>query len=101
MSHSLVSVKCSLKNPSAHRLNVCFFVIVNRWKGENVATTEVADVITQADCIREANVYGVEVPGNSHCLSSFLCVCLLAGTVRVTLLQKHKQPQLSLKGDLC
>ncbi|KAI3371198.1 hypothetical protein L3Q82_023835 [Scortum barcoo] len=34
-----------------------------RWKGENVATTEVADIITLVDCIREANVYGVEVPG--------------------------------------
>ncbi|XP_070686223.1 long-chain fatty acid transport protein 2-like [Pempheris klunzingeri] len=34
-----------------------------RWKGENVATTEVADVLTCADCIKEANVYGVEVPG--------------------------------------
>ncbi|XP_033997273.1 very long-chain acyl-CoA synthetase-like isoform X1 [Trematomus bernacchii] len=35
-----------------------------RWKGENVATTEVADVITMVDCIKEANVYGVEVPGH-------------------------------------
>ncbi|XP_035520312.1 very long-chain acyl-CoA synthetase-like [Morone saxatilis] len=34
-----------------------------RWKGENVSTNEVADVITQVDCIKEANVYGVEVPG--------------------------------------
>ncbi|XP_054632820.1 long-chain fatty acid transport protein 2-like isoform X2 [Dunckerocampus dactyliophorus] len=35
-----------------------------RWKGENVSTNEVADVLTQADCITEASVYGVEVPGN-------------------------------------
>ncbi|KAK5867221.1 hypothetical protein PBY51_011734 [Eleginops maclovinus] len=35
-----------------------------RWKGENVATTEVADVITMVDCIKEASVYGVEVPGH-------------------------------------
>ncbi|KAF3688702.1 Very long-chain acyl-CoA synthetase [Channa argus] len=34
-----------------------------RWKGENVATTEVTDVISLADCIKEANVYGVKVPG--------------------------------------
>ncbi|XP_060891606.1 long-chain fatty acid transport protein 2-like [Labrus mixtus] len=34
-----------------------------RWKGENVATTEVADVITMMECIKETNVYGVEVPG--------------------------------------
>ncbi|XP_042351485.1 very long-chain acyl-CoA synthetase-like [Plectropomus leopardus] len=34
-----------------------------RWKGENVATTEVADIISMVDCIKEANVYGVTVPG--------------------------------------
>jgi acyl-CoA synthetase (AMP-forming)/AMP-acid ligase II len=34
-----------------------------RWKGENVATSEVAVVLTHAPSIREANVYGVEVPG--------------------------------------
>uniref|UniRef100_A0AAQ6AFP1 long-chain-fatty-acid--CoA ligase n=1 Tax=Amphiprion ocellaris TaxID=80972 RepID=A0AAQ6AFP1_AMPOC len=35
-----------------------------RWKGENVATNEVADVVSVADSIEEANVYGVEVPGH-------------------------------------
>ncbi|XP_049642695.1 long-chain fatty acid transport protein 6 [Suncus etruscus] len=34
-----------------------------RWKGENVATTEVADVIGKLDFIEETNVYGVAVPG--------------------------------------
>ncbi|XP_041794961.1 very long-chain acyl-CoA synthetase-like [Chelmon rostratus] len=34
-----------------------------RWKGENVATTEVAEILTLVGCIKEANVYGVEVPG--------------------------------------
>lgn len=34
-----------------------------RWKGENVATTEVADNLLMVDCIEEANVYGVKVPG--------------------------------------
>ncbi|KAM6960645.1 long-chain fatty acid transport protein 2-like [Aplochiton taeniatus] len=32
-----------------------------RWKGENVATNEVSDIITMADCVEEANVYGVQV----------------------------------------
>ncbi|XP_006870743.1 PREDICTED: long-chain fatty acid transport protein 6-like [Chrysochloris asiatica] len=32
-----------------------------RWKGENVATTEVADVIGMLDFIQEINVYGVAV----------------------------------------
>ncbi|XP_069481724.1 long-chain fatty acid transport protein 6 [Ambystoma mexicanum] len=35
-----------------------------RWKGENVATTEVSDIIGMVDFIQEANVYGVSVPGN-------------------------------------
>ncbi|KAL4617665.1 long-chain fatty acid transport protein 6 [Arapaima gigas] len=34
-----------------------------RWKGENVATTEVAEALEIVDFIQEANVYGVEVPG--------------------------------------
>ncbi|KAJ8393094.1 hypothetical protein AAFF_G00067770 [Aldrovandia affinis] len=35
-----------------------------RWKGENVATTEVSDVLAMAECIQEANVYGVKVSGH-------------------------------------
>ncbi len=34
-----------------------------RWKGENVATSEVAEVLSVFPGIREANVYGVQVPG--------------------------------------
>ncbi|XP_066524592.1 long-chain fatty acid transport protein 2-like [Hoplias malabaricus] len=35
-----------------------------RWKGENVATSEISDILTMADCIEEANVYGVAVKGH-------------------------------------
>ncbi|KAI3377479.1 hypothetical protein L3Q82_008651, partial [Scortum barcoo] len=35
-----------------------------RWKGENVATTEVSDILTISDCLKEASVYGVQVPGH-------------------------------------
>uniref|UniRef100_A0A8D3D2Q3 long-chain-fatty-acid--CoA ligase n=1 Tax=Scophthalmus maximus TaxID=52904 RepID=A0A8D3D2Q3_SCOMX len=35
-----------------------------RWKGENVATSEVADILTMSRCILEANVYGVKVQGH-------------------------------------
>uniref|UniRef100_A0A3P8VWI1 long-chain-fatty-acid--CoA ligase n=1 Tax=Cynoglossus semilaevis TaxID=244447 RepID=A0A3P8VWI1_CYNSE len=35
-----------------------------RWKGENVATSEVADILMMAHCILEANVYGVKVEGH-------------------------------------
>lgn len=34
-----------------------------RWKGENVSTSEVSEVVAQVDDILEANVYGVSVPG--------------------------------------
>jgi fatty-acyl-CoA synthase len=34
-----------------------------RWKGENVATSEVAEAISVFPGIQEANVYGVAVPG--------------------------------------
>jgi fatty-acyl-CoA synthase len=35
-----------------------------RWKGENVSTDEVAQVLTQFPGVAVANVYGVRVPGN-------------------------------------
>jgi acyl-CoA synthetase (AMP-forming)/AMP-acid ligase II len=34
-----------------------------RWKGENISTVEVGNLLTSCAGIREANVYGVEVPG--------------------------------------
>jgi fatty-acyl-CoA synthase len=34
-----------------------------RWKGENVSTTQVSEIITAFTGIKEANVYGVSVPG--------------------------------------
>ena len=36
-----------------------------RWKGENVSTTEVANVVSQPDFIEDANVYGVTIPGKT------------------------------------
>ncbi|XP_045305730.1 very long-chain acyl-CoA synthetase [Leopardus geoffroyi] len=35
-----------------------------RWKGENVATTEVADIVGLVDFVQEVTVYGVSVPGH-------------------------------------
>jgi fatty-acyl-CoA synthase len=35
-----------------------------RWKGENVATSEVSETITAAPGVVEANVYGVKIPGH-------------------------------------
>ena len=35
-----------------------------RWHGENVATTEVAEVVSQVPGVADVNVYGVAVPGH-------------------------------------
>ncbi|KAK7115985.1 long-chain fatty acid transport protein 2-like [Littorina saxatilis] len=35
-----------------------------RWKGENVSTTEVANVVSMPDFIHDANIYGVRIPGH-------------------------------------
>lgn len=50
--------------------SVCI-VVKYRWKGENVATTEVADHLLMVDCIEEANVYGVKVAGNNSLLTLY------------------------------
>jgi acyl-CoA synthetase (AMP-forming)/AMP-acid ligase II len=34
-----------------------------RWKGENVATTEVAEAVSRAGGVAEVTVYGVQIPG--------------------------------------
>lgn len=35
-----------------------------RWKGENVSTTEVADVLGEYPSVVDANVYGIQLPGH-------------------------------------
>ncbi len=51
-----------------------------RWKGENVATQEVADVLNGAPGVSEANVYGVEVPGEDG--RAGMAALVLAGDAR-------------------
>ncbi|KAK1174473.1 long-chain fatty acid transport protein 6-like [Acipenser oxyrinchus oxyrinchus] len=51
-----------------------------RWKGENVATTEVADILGVLEFLQEVNVYGVSVPGHEG----------KAGMVAVVLKPEHK-----------
>jgi fatty-acyl-CoA synthase len=46
-----------------------------RWKGENVSTTEIAEVMGVFPGIQEANVYGVEVPGREGRAGMAAIVC--------------------------
>jgi len=46
-----------------------------RWKGENVSTTEVAQVLSVFPGVTEANVYGVQIPGKDGraCMAGIIC----------------------------
>jgi fatty-acyl-CoA synthase len=46
-----------------------------RWKGENVSTSEVAAAIAAFPGIKEANVYGVRVPGTEGAAGMAALVC--------------------------
>ena len=46
-----------------------------RWKGENVSTMEVSELMSVFAGIREANVYGVEVPGHEGRAGMAALVC--------------------------
>ncbi|KAM0424185.1 hypothetical protein ACHAPT_010555 [Fusarium lateritium] len=46
-----------------------------RWKGENVSTAEVSDIVCKHSSIKEANVYGVSLPhhdGRAGCAAVYL-----------------------------
>ncbi|RSL50005.1 hypothetical protein CEP54_012142 [Fusarium duplospermum] len=46
-----------------------------RWKGENVSTAEVSEIVCQHPIIKEANVYGVSLPhhdGRAGCAAVYL-----------------------------
>mmetsp|Transcript_32875 Transcript_32875/g.71722 ORF Transcript_32875/g.71722 Transcript_32875/m.71722 type:complete len:356 (+) Transcript_32875:3-1070(+) len=65
-----------------------------RWKGENVSTTEVAEVISTFPGVEEANVYGVQVPGTDGrgCCAALRCDASLVSQLGE--LYKHCSEQL-------
>lgn len=65
------SVPAALLSQSAGNERVCRSPF--RWKGENVATTEVAETLGLLDFVQEVNVYGVEVPGRTS--THAVCTC--------------------------
>jgi fatty-acyl-CoA synthase len=58
-----------------------------RWKGENVATTEVAAALNSFPGIVEANVYGVAVPGSDG--RAGMAALEIAGNLDLTGLKVH------------
>ncbi|XP_004949325.1 long-chain fatty acid transport protein 6 isoform X2 [Gallus gallus] len=70
-----------------------------RWKGENVATTEVSDVIVMLDFIQEANVYGVSVP--DHEGKAGMASLILKQNRAMDLEQMYKQVVTYLPGYAC
>lgn len=44
-------------------VDIIIYVPVFRWKGENVATTEVTEILGLVDFVQEVSVYGVKIPG--------------------------------------
>jgi fatty-acyl-CoA synthase len=58
-----------------------------RWKGENVATSEVAAAITGFPGIVDANVYGVAIPGADGRAGIAEIVC--AGTIDLAAFREH------------
>jgi fatty-acyl-CoA synthase len=58
-----------------------------RWKGENVATSDVAAAITAFPSIAEATVYGVPVPGTEG--AAGMAALVVDGTLDLPELRKH------------
>jgi hypothetical protein len=42
---------------------IVIIYFIQSWKGENVATTEIALVLSKVEGVLDVNVYGVIVPG--------------------------------------
>ena len=58
-----------------------------RWKGENVATSEVAAAVTSFPGVAEATVYGVPVPGTEG--AAGMAALVVDGTLDLAELRKH------------
>ncbi|HEV7733559.1 MAG TPA: AMP-binding protein [Candidatus Binatia bacterium] len=65
-----------------------------RWKGENVATQEVADVLNGAPGIGESSVYGVAVPGSDGRAGMAAVVLLPNATFDGAALWRHADAHL-------
>jgi len=65
-----------------------------RWKGENVSTLEVAEVLSVFPGVKEANVYGVAIPGKDG--RACMAACVIDDALDWAELGKHLQKNLPL-----
>jgi fatty-acyl-CoA synthase len=63
-----------------------------RWKGENVSTTEVEEVVGRFDGILETNVYGVQIPGRDG--RAGMAAIVAKDNLNLTALRDHLAQQL-------
>jgi fatty-acyl-CoA synthase len=63
-----------------------------RWKGENVATSEVAEAISVFPGIKEANVYGVKVPSADG--RAGMAALVTSGPIDLTAFKTHLEKNL-------
>ncbi|MBP6014871.1 MAG: long-chain-acyl-CoA synthetase [Alphaproteobacteria bacterium] len=64
-----------------------------RWKGENVATSEVAEAISTYPGVKEANVYGVKVPGTDG--RAGMAALVAAGQLDLAKFKTHLEKNLA------
>ena len=64
-----------------------------RWKGENVATSEVAEAISIFPGVKEANVYGVKVPGTDG--RAGMASLVVEGTLDLAKFKAHVERNLA------
>jgi hypothetical protein len=73
----LVILSGKVDHPRRASYSDCYILvlIINRWKGENVSTAEVSEILGNHPTVHEANVYGVELPhhdGRAGCAAIVL-----------------------------
>ena len=83
-------------------------IVIFRWKGENVSSTEVANVMSQPDFVLDANVYGVKIPGRSASCHSKQLQTVVSGCIKhggvscdVSLLETSCDHDISLLETSC
>ena len=65
-----LGIECTCGSIKLCLMYLKLFAINERWKGENVSTSEVSSVLSKAPGVLDVNVYGVAVPGKPRQIST-------------------------------